>query len=170
MTDRPIELQTVLDRLGKLERQNRRLKRAGLAALIGVGALVLMGQTKPPLGFTPTGQIVEARKFVLKDLNGNVRGEWETSPDQKLVSLQFHDSDGTPRVSVLSFDLEGSSLILFGGKNGPSLTAVANPGATRLVLAGLKAIPRVELNHSHFPDLSYLAFSDAQRQVIWRAP
>jgi len=36
------ELQTVFDRLERLERQNRRLKTAGVLALGAVSALVLM--------------------------------------------------------------------------------------------------------------------------------
>ena len=47
MTSQTPDMQNVLERLEKLGKQNRRLKRAGLLALTAVGALLLMGQATP---------------------------------------------------------------------------------------------------------------------------
>jgi len=46
-------------RLDRLERENRRLKTIGVVILIVVAALMLMGQTGPP--------ILEAQRFLIRD-------------------------------------------------------------------------------------------------------
>jgi hypothetical protein len=68
----PQELNAVLERLIRLEKQNRRLKWMSVTALAAVSAIFLTGQT------TPTPRTVEAQKFVLKDAQGNVRGWMST--------------------------------------------------------------------------------------------
>lgn len=54
-------------RLDRLERENRWLKRIGGVVLVGLAAVVLMGQAGP------RNRIVEAEKFVLVDKGGKVR-------------------------------------------------------------------------------------------------
>jgi hypothetical protein len=66
MNFRPRSLEELQDRLLKLEKQNRRLKQLGVAALIGVAALVVMGQA-------PSKKTIEANEFILRDDGGNVR-------------------------------------------------------------------------------------------------
>ena len=63
------DLQAIVERLEKLEAQNRRMKQAGAVALILAVAMVVMGQG-------PTSRTVEANEFLLKDANGKVRGRW----------------------------------------------------------------------------------------------
>jgi hypothetical protein len=62
----PPDLVDVQERLLKLEMQNRRLKRLGAAALVGVALLLAMGQA-------PAKKTVEANEFILKDDSGNIR-------------------------------------------------------------------------------------------------
>ncbi len=50
----------VVERLEKLERQNRRMKQAGAVALVLAAAVLLIGQA-------PRTRIVEANEFILKD-------------------------------------------------------------------------------------------------------
>ena len=47
MTPETLELRAVAERLERLERQNRRLKYAGAAALVLVSAALVMGQAAP---------------------------------------------------------------------------------------------------------------------------
>jgi hypothetical protein len=61
------ELAAVVARLEKVERQNRRLRGAGIAVLVLAVAGLLMGQAMPK------ARIVEAEGFVLKDGAGKVR-------------------------------------------------------------------------------------------------
>lgn len=41
---------SIVKRLESLKRENRRMKRAGAAALVGITAVVLLGQAVPPEG------------------------------------------------------------------------------------------------------------------------
>ena len=63
-------MEAVVERLDRVERENRRLKKAGVAILAGIAGVVLMGQAMP----TKVAKVVEAEKFVLKDTAGKVRG------------------------------------------------------------------------------------------------
>ena len=54
-------------RIDRLERENRRMKRFGLAVLVVVGLVVSLGQATPP------PEVVRAEKFVLVDQNGKQR-------------------------------------------------------------------------------------------------
>lgn len=79
---------SVLERLENLERQNRRFKRAGLAAMVLAGATLLIGQA--------TSQWkVEAERFVLKDTDGKIRAELGMAGHGPLLAL--YDKDGARR-------------------------------------------------------------------------
>ena len=62
------ELHAILERVGKLEAQNRRLRWGNVAILALFSAAILMGQA------APSPRVVEAQRFILKDSDGNVRG------------------------------------------------------------------------------------------------
>ena len=83
----------VVERLEKLERQNRRLKQAGAVALILAAAVLLMGQASP-------NRTVEANEFVLKDESGAVRGRFgmDESVDGYVPQLELLDADGQRRI------------------------------------------------------------------------
>ena len=106
MNDGVQGLEQIQERLLKLERQNRRLKQTGAAALIIATSLLLMGQTsrtKP----VQTGQLnsVEASQFILKDKTGKVRATFsiDERPDNSgPVQLVFYDGEGKERVRLNS--------------------------------------------------------------------
>jgi hypothetical protein len=75
MTAQAPELAAVVARLEKVERQNRRLRGAGIAVLMLAVAGLLMGQA------LPKARIVEAEGFVLKDGAGKVRAELVVDKD-----------------------------------------------------------------------------------------
>jgi hypothetical protein len=68
MTSDTPDLHVVLDRISKLEAQNRRLKKGTIATLAILSAIILMGQV------APSPRVLEGQRFVLKDSDGNVRG------------------------------------------------------------------------------------------------
>ena len=74
----------LLERIEKLEQSNRRLKLGGLVLLVGLAAIGVMGQARPPL------QTVEAQEFVVKDAGGVVRARLDTSPSAASLNL-FHE-------------------------------------------------------------------------------
>jgi hypothetical protein len=59
-------IQALTERVAKLEAQNLRYRKAGIAALVVASAVALMGQAR-------TSRILEANEFVLKDNSGTVR-------------------------------------------------------------------------------------------------
>jgi hypothetical protein len=75
------ELAAVVARLEKVERQNRRLRGAGIAVLVLAVAGLLMGQAMPK------ARIVEAEGFVLKDGAGKVRAELVVDKDGPVLRL-----------------------------------------------------------------------------------
>ena len=59
-------VQALTERVAKLEAQNRRFRKAVMAALVAASAVVVMGQA-------PTRRVLEANEFVLKDNSGTAR-------------------------------------------------------------------------------------------------
>ncbi len=59
-------VQALAERLTRLEAQNRRFRKAGIAALVLASAVAVMGQAR-------TSRVLEANEFVLKDSSGAVR-------------------------------------------------------------------------------------------------
>ena len=128
--------QALVVRLGKLEKENRRIRGIGIALLVLAAALLLMGQT-------PGQRTVEANEFVLKDANGTVRGRWEA----RAYGPQFvlFDATGKSGVDLAVLDSAGAGLTLrdASGKdrarllatvNGPGLNLTDANGKDRLLL------------------------------------
>ncbi len=82
MNDPTIE--TLARRLDRVERENRRLKQAGVVALAVIAAVVLMGQATGKVA-----KVIEAEKFVLRDPVGNVAARLELFADS--AHLTFVD-------------------------------------------------------------------------------
>ena len=92
MSDQMRDLQAVIGRLEKVERQNRRLKYAGLAVLVLGGAAVLMGQAapKPKSG--------DRQKIVLRGPGG--KRQMILSATALGPSLVLRDMAGLPRAQL----------------------------------------------------------------------
>ena len=72
MNSHPARFEELERRLLSVEKQNRRLKQLGAAALMAVALLVVMGQAS-------SKKTVEANEFILRDANGNVRAKLSMS-------------------------------------------------------------------------------------------
>ncbi len=81
MTSQTPDMQAVLERLERLERQNRWFKRMGGLALIAVSVLILMGQS------ASKGHVVEAQRFIVRDAEGLVRAELGLSDGATVLKL-----------------------------------------------------------------------------------
>jgi hypothetical protein len=93
-------------RLEKLERENRRMKKIGIVAIVFASVLFISGQAK-------TNKIVEANEFVLKDGNEKARARLsmvtvsDTTLMQKdIPNLSFYDAEGHPRISIAALPEE----------------------------------------------------------------
>ncbi len=108
-------------RVDRLERENRRVKRAASLGLVVIAALVLMGQAVPK-----GAMVVEAEKFVVLDTGGKMRAGLGTLPNGAVV-LGFWDKDGKARVR-LGVEPDGSSSLGLYDKN-ERFRVVLNAGA-----------------------------------------
>src|SRR5713226_1954809 len=86
------QLQTIVSRLEKLERQNRIFKRAGLCALVIAVAILLAGQA------VPRNHSVEAQLFLLKDVNGKTRATLGMDALIDAPYLKLYDANEKSRV------------------------------------------------------------------------
>ena len=97
------EWAVMMNRLERLEKQNRRFKQIGSLALILLGSVLLMGQAAPR-------RTVEANEFILKDENGKSRAEWIVSPS---VTALIFDNDAGYASLVLQVDNGNPSIVLY---------------------------------------------------------
>ncbi len=118
------EYEALVNRIGKIECENRRMKRAGLALVILSATLVLMGQSQAT-------KVVEANEFVLKDASGHMRARlWfglnpTKSPTTTL--LTFYNSTGQPDLITLAAnEQDHSANLILGGPSGASLNLSAD--------------------------------------------
>src|SRR5437764_8094461 len=85
------QLVAISERLNRLERENRRLKRGGALALVAV-ALLAAGGAK--LAEVP--KVIETEQLILRDSNGKMRARLSTDKDGSPL-LGFGDAEGNPR-------------------------------------------------------------------------
>lgn len=173
-------METLGQRLDRVERENRRLKRAGIVAVAVIAAVVLMGQATP----RKVAKVVEAEKFVLRDAGGTVRARLETLSFGK-VQLVLFDKDEKPQ-SILGVGSGGPGLIL-GGKEGTTFlsnTLLLFSGKDFKIRLGMTLFPPQEpglilagSNGEHRAKLILgddkapaLRLFDPDGKVIWKAP
>ncbi len=142
--------QSLVARIERLEKQNRFFKGGGLAVLLSVAALVLMGQARP-------NRTVEAEKFTLRDSRGQVRATLGIESEDR-PTLSLYDAKGWPLVSlageeypflVLSRAGSKEEVMLLATKDLYGLAIYGEPkGAkrgTRIGLAVVKGVPALSL-------------------------
>jgi hypothetical protein len=100
------ELEVIRQRLEKLERENRRLKRAGSLGLLVVAAGFLMAQGK-------YNRRIEAEEFILTDAHGSERAElaWKDQAPRFLLLDAQGQPQPVPDVPLLAANLGTSSRV-----------------------------------------------------------
>ena len=108
-------IETLVQRLDHLERENRRGKRIGSFMLGGIAVALIMGQSQCNTGMLGM-KVVEAQKFIVRDASGKSRADLtETgltltdANGDTLVSLGGSRITAQPRYEFVHFRL-------FGGK------------------------------------------------------
>jgi hypothetical protein len=115
-----------LDRLDRLERDNRRLKRFGALSITVVAALVGMAQV------TRRNKVVSAERFVLLDARGAERGALEVAPGPQL----HLEGDGGSSITI-SMEPRGEASLRMGTYDGPAIELnVKPPTSTAIRLTG----------------------------------
>ena len=98
------EVNTVAERLDKLERQNRQMKICGGLVILPLAAVFLMGQSA-------SNRKIEASEFVLKDQQGTVRAKLFMEHDG--ASLSFYDSGSVRRINLTQPNPNVAGLFLY---------------------------------------------------------
>jgi hypothetical protein len=155
-------------RLTKLEREADRLryqlrwgKRIGLFALLLLTTVSLMAADKPK------PKEAEAQRFVLKDGDGNVRGEMAIRDGA--ATLELLDEARVPRV-VLSAAKDLSGVFLYdGNKKGRASLAMDKQGRLGLQLFDQNKVRRADLGAGRTSFGLRLFDPDAKQRVILSA-
>jgi hypothetical protein len=124
METQNLEMQQVMDRLERVERQNRWLVRGGLALALSCGIVLLMAQKS-------LARSIEAQKFVLKDTAGEMRAE-------------LHMTDTGPELAIWGNSRSVPDIRLLPDKAGPSLALGA--GQDFVLLDDVVGAPELHLN------------------------
>lgn len=160
-------LHGLVQRLDRLERENRWLKRIGAVVLAGLTAVILTGQAT----LRKVPRVVEAEKFVLKDAKGDVRGMLMMAPDgspslalfgQGTVLLSV-GADGEPSLALLGKDKKGVAAIGVGSDGSPGLAIMDKSGKLRAAMGSVKHGPTRTPIHS-------LTLFNKDGKVVWKAP
>jgi hypothetical protein len=155
-------LDTVIARLEKVERQNRRFKLAGVCLLILGSSLLLMG------AFASPPRTVKAEHFTLLDPRGKARARLSTVGDSAVLS--FHDQQGLTRASftvgsdgfpgLVFHDQHGEVRVFLGVVDGePVLGLRDHRGAHRAM---------VKLSQADGAPLIFV--TDTDGNTLWQAP
>ena len=150
-----------VQRLDRLEKENHRLKRIGALVVVGIAALVLMGQARP----SKVAKVIEAEEIIIRDKNKQIR--------VSISSLGIHVLNAEEVTSVFSDGITLGTrklrlMVLSNTSTGPSLSLMDRQGNIRallgasLELIGTRAVTRRAE--------SSLALFDQKGEVIWQAP
>ncbi|HEX7090447.1 MAG TPA: hypothetical protein VF192_09935 [Longimicrobiales bacterium] len=118
----------ILQRLDHVERENRRLKRlshlllAGLAILLGLTTSLLVVFARQSMA---TADVVQARRFVLRDENGLIRAVLGMQPDGS-SRFALQDRDGLPRLQLTLLS-DGSPGVALKDREGHNRAVLALP-------------------------------------------
>lgn len=119
------ELEGVYVRLNQLERENARLRTAGVYLFVGVVALVVIG-----VKLVRTRGVIEAERFVLKDRSGMVRGALGLERDGS-PTFNLTDDSGRNVVTMRSLSDNTAELTLYSkGQSRVTMSATSTGAAT----------------------------------------
>ena len=172
------DIEAVERRLAALERQQRRMHRAGIFGLGILAAALLMGQTPPPppaASPSSTGRVVEAEKFVIRDARGQERAvlglDHPSSPEHSPLRLGLYNGDRSSAILYLSDGFAGLS-ITTGGESDKkqSVQLFANPregGGFKVATGQRQESVRIGVDGE---GKSGLSLTDKSGTVVFKAP
>jgi hypothetical protein len=137
MDEHKPELSEIVSRMERIEKENRRLKRAALVVMLVAGVIVLVGAARP------TPDIIRAQKFVVV----NARGKEQVVLEAR--ALKLYDDEGVKRVDLGadSGQQAGAGLFLYDqhGKPMVDLSVPGLPGSATLAIFDGKGNERADI-------------------------
>jgi hypothetical protein len=155
------EMQAILHRIETLEKENRRLKRSGLAVVVLAAVVFGMAQTKP-------NRTVEAQEFILRDKLGTERAALQMDVGDS-VRFGLKDARGNFLLS-LYVDQSGPKLSLWGPEGGLGVAMRAGADYGKLWLsypAKRAAQPKLSLDVSNIgPSVELADLGDGGKERV----
>ncbi|HXQ26974.1 MAG TPA: hypothetical protein VN822_11240 [Candidatus Acidoferrales bacterium] len=153
MKSHPLDLDELQDRLTRLEEQNRRFKRLGVAVVVGITLLLIMGQA-------PARKTVEANEFILKDDSGNVRAR---------LAISARAAGATSEMVL--FDEKGNKSVRINGgiraiSSGGGVSIFDPRGQERETLTVLQDSPSLVLKDSKGNNRGIFGFSESHNNTL----
>ncbi len=161
MTVQTITFRTLERRLRRVERENRVLRRAGAVLVIGVAAVMLMGQT------ILHRRAVESEAFLVRDAQGQVRAMLKAL-ENGTVGLSFYDQAGVPR-AWLRVLTDGTPGLVLSDESGQVRTMlnVQGDGLVGLLFYDQDGRPRAWLNVLADGTGGLALFDEAKESRAW---
>src|SRR6266478_2186860 len=113
MTHQNPEMNLIVQRLGNLERSNRRLKYLVSAVTVAFCLLVGWPRQKVDAAVGQSSQVIEAQGLRIKDVSGRVRAEIRTNEDT--AGLLLYAPNGEQQAAIMAGPVAGVNL---SGPNG----------------------------------------------------
>lgn len=156
-----ITFRTLERRLRRVERENRMLRRAGAVLVIGVAAIMLMGQT------ILHRRSVESEAFLVRDARGQVRAMLKAL-ENGTVGLSFYDQDGVSR-AWLRVLTDGTPGLVLSDQSGQVRTMlnVQGDGLVGLLFYDQSGNPRAWLNVLADGTGGLALFDEARESRAW---
>jgi len=178
-------VQALAERVARLEVQNRRLRKAGIAALVVASAVAVMGQAR-------SSRVLEANELVIKDNSGTVRAQLSVDAtmgpmltfygEKNHISASLHGGD-EPLLYLNKSESKGSTMLknsgvtIWGktgrfrvdlGEDGPSLDLKDNEGFST-TLGTTDLVTPTSGRKERTPAASLVLFGK-DKKVLWSAP
>jgi len=168
-------------RLEKLERENRRMKKIGIAAIVFASVLFISGQAK-------SNKVVEANEFRLLDASGKERaslhvfhGQAElsigsdvllgTDPNGPFLIMGPSTGKGTMTLNPDNLSLEGpvgKFIVTLDESDGPNLTIEDNEGYSSVL--GRSDLVQTKTGKKEQTPAASLVLFAKDKKVLWAAP
>ena len=161
-------MESLGQRLDRVERENRWLKQAGVVALAVIGAVALMGQATP----SKVVEVVEAQRFILRDLKGINRGGLQVMDDGRPI-LHLADENGLTRAELVVLSNNTPALYFYDYERGRDVGRkyLAWLGVSKHGSVTLALIDREEQSQAQLSGTGpRLRFIGKDGKVIWSAP
>ena len=161
---------SIEQRLIRLERQNLNLKRVMVLVVVGIAAIVTMGQAQP----NKIAKKIEAENFILRGPRGAERGRLGVAPNGHPFLVLLNKS-GKPSVSLgklhgrVSRRIKGN-VITYGG--GPSKGYYDKDGKARSTVPYNQWLKEkaIEAQNARKPAESLVVLFDDTGNVFWSLP
>ena len=162
----------LVERIERLERDNRWLKRGGLALLVMLGALATIYATRP------VPQKITAREFDAVGATGKVLatlGTLQGVAGEPALSLTGQNRqallEGPGLVTLISNSDEGASGITIGAAHGSSDITLMDGQGFEMDLGSTKMVtPTTGATQQTSADSIVMFGNDKKHHVIWQAP